>query len=325
MPLALLLAFAASLGLHAVVLFGTQVESYEPEPTPILAEMRPLERPPPEPEKPPPKPRPRTKPAAKAVPLTTEQAADTAVPPLLPGPDVAEDVVQSAAKASADAQTETPPPASLADAHKIPEHGRVNFRVERGDQGFEIGTARHVWRIADGRYRIESQLETTGLVWLFKAVRIEMVSRGEMTAEGLRPDDFVVRRNGAVRERAAFDWQQMTVRIGDRAPQALDRGAQDLLSFNYQLGYLPEVRQGMVLPLATGKKYGQYRLEVLGDEVLELPAGTMRTLHLRAPGANTTELWLAYDYLMLPVKIRHLDPQGESLVQVATEILMSPE
>ena len=45
----------------------------------------------------------------------------------------------------------------------------------------------------------------------------------------------------------------------------------------------------------------------------------------RAPGANTTELWLAYDYLMLPVKIRHLDPQGESLVQVATEILMSPE
>ncbi len=235
MPLALLLAFAASLGLHAVVLFGTQVESYEPEPTPILAEMRPLERPPPEPEKPPPKPRPRTKPAAKAVPLTTEQAADTAVPPLLPAPDVAEDVVQSA-KASADAQTGTPPPASPADAHKIPEHGRVNFRVERGDQGFEIGTARHVWQIADGRYRIESQLETTGLVWLFKAVRIEMVSRGEMTAEGLRPDDFVVRRNGAVRERAAFDWEQMTVRIGDRAPQALDRGAQDLLSFNYQLG-----------------------------------------------------------------------------------------
>ena len=75
MPLALLLAFAASLGLHAVVLFGTQVENYEPEPTPILAEMRPLERPPPEPEKPPPKPRPRTKPAAKAKPAQARKPA----------------------------------------------------------------------------------------------------------------------------------------------------------------------------------------------------------------------------------------------------------
>ena len=83
--------------------------------------------------------------------------------------------------------------------------------------------------------------------------------------------------------------------------------------------------QGETLALATGKKYGLYRLEVIGEETLELPVGTMRTLHLRAPGVNTTELWLAYDYLMLPVKIRHLDPQGESLVQVATEILMSPE
>ena len=201
----------------------------------------------------------------------------------------------------------------------------MNYRVARGEQGFEIGAARHVWQIADGRYRIESKLETTGLVRLFKTVQIEMVSRGELTAEGLRPDDFVVRRNGTVRERAAFDWQQMTVRIGDQAPQPVDRGAQDLLSFNYQLGFLPQVQEGTVLPLATGKKYGLYRLEVLGDEVLELPAGTMRTLHLRAPGANTTELWLAYDYLMLPVKIRHLDPQGDSLVQVATEILMSPK
>ena len=46
----------------------------------------------------------------------------------------------------------------------------------------------------------------------------------------------------------------------------------------------------------------------------------MRTLHLRAPGVNTTELWLAYDYLLLPVKIRHVDNKGGILVQVATEI-----
>ena len=324
MPLALLLAFAASLGLHAAVLFGTQIENVEPEPTPILAEMRPLERPPPEPEAPPAKPRRSAKPKAKPAPLATDRPAENALPVVPHEPEAEADTASSDAP-EATVEAEPPAPTPVATAHKIPEHGRVNYRVDRGDQGFEIGTARHVWQIADGRYRIESKLETTGLVRLFKTVQIEMVSRGELTAEGLRPDDFVVRRNGTVRERAAFDWQQMTVRIGDQAPQPVDRGAQDLLSFNYQLGFLSQVQEGTVLSLATGKKYGQYRLEVLGDEVLELPAGTMRTLHLRAPGANTTELWLAYDYLMLPVKIRHLDPQGDSLVQVATEILMSPE
>ena len=61
-------------------------------------------------------------------------------------------------------------------------------------------------------------------------------------------------------------------------------------------------------------------VEVLGDEDIELPAGTMRTLHLRTPGTNSTELWLAYDYLLLPVKIRHEDNKGDSFVQVATDI-----
>ena len=62
-----------------------------------------------------------------------------------------------------------------------------------------------------------------------------------------------------------------------------------------------------------------------GDEEIVVPAGTLRTLHLRAPGVNTTELWLAYDYLLLPVKIRHVDNKGNSLVQVATEIQLSQE
>ena len=64
---------------------------------------------------------------------------------------------------------------------------------------------------------------------------------------------------------------------------------------------------------------------MLGDEEIEVPAGVLRTLHLRAPGVNTTELWLAYDYLMLPVKIRHVDRKGDSLVQVAIKIEVSPE
>jgi len=51
----------------------------------------------------------------------------------------------------------------------------------------------------------------------------------------------------------------------------------------------------------------------------------MRTLHLRVPGENMTEFWLAYDYLMLPVKIRHVDKKDAVLSNVATTIQLSPE
>jgi len=201
---------------------------------------------------------------------------------------------------------------------------RIRYRVDRGDSNFEIGFAEHDWQIEDGRYRLHSVVETTGIVWLFKSLRLEMDSRGTLTAAGLRPESFAVVRDGhPTRENAAFDWGRMTVRIGGRAEQAVAPGAQDLLSFNYQLGFLPDLHSGSTLPIVTGKKYGIYRLQVLGDEQIDLPAGSLRTLHLRAPGENTTELWLAYDYLLLPVKIRYLDAKGDSFVQVATQIQLS--
>ena len=219
-----------------------------------------------------------------------------------------------------------PEPVAAPVVPRLPSRGVIHYRVDRGDSNFQVGVSRNEWEMIDGRYRLRSVVETTGLVWLFKAYRIEMESQGSITAEGLRPDSFALSRNGqASKEKAFFDWEAMKVRIGSLPDQALAPGTQDLLSFNYQLGYLPNLAAGGDLMIATGRKYGIYHLEVLGDELITLPAGEIRTLHLRAPGENTTELWLAYDYLLLPVKIRHVDKKGGSIVQVATTIQLSPE
>ena len=175
--------------------------------------------------------------------------------------------------------------------------------------------------IRDDTYVLRLSSETTGLAWLLKSVRIDMESRGRLTAAGLQPEHFSVRRNQAENtEQVAFDWAQKLVHVGNSPPQALDDGAQDLLSFNFHLGFMPQASVSGTLPIATSKKYGRYRLEIVGDETIETPAGTMNTLHLRAPGANTTELWLAYDYLLLPVRIRHEDRKGNAMVQTATSI-----
>ena len=203
----------------------------------------------------------------------------------------------------------------------LPAHGRILYRVDRGDREFEIGRAVSEWEISDDRYVLRLQMETTGLVWLFKSYRIEMESRGWLTATGLRPEYFSIRRNDqAAKERATFDWAQMQVSVADKPPQALDPGAQDLLSFNFHLGFMPDSRVATHLPIVTGKKYAIYPLAVVGDEEIELPMGRVRTLHVRSVGEHTTELWLAYDYFLLPVKIHHVDREGGSFVQVATGI-----
>jgi hypothetical protein len=331
MPFVLILALTASLGLHAALLFGPELElSADLESEPLMAELKPMPRPPPQVDT---TVRHDRLKAAKAHRRKPDRLASVspllsingASPLAIPQNSVPSGALEPEAAAPPSPEIVAEPAPAPSEA-RLPERGTIRYRVDRGDSNFEIGFAQHEWSIVDGHYRLSSVLETTGLVWLFKSIHIEMESRGLMTAAGLQPQTFVIRRNGLpARETAYFDWERMTVSIADLGEQPLDDGAQDLLSFNYQLGYLAHPEAGSRLPIATGKKYGIHRLEVLGDEDIELPAGLMRTLHLRAPGTNTTELWLAYDYLLLPVKIRHVDAKGDSFVQVATKIQMGDE
>jgi hypothetical protein len=281
---------------------------------------KPAAKPPPTKKRPP---RPKAKPAvgANSVLSVPEATSPSTVNP--PSPIEAPMVPETP---EATATESNSPSGDEVAGRRLPERGTIQYRVDRGDANFEIGIAQHTWEISDGHYRLTSLVETTGLAWLFKPIRSEMESRGTVTADGLRPDFFVMQKSSdGDRERIFFDWETKKARVGNRADQELPDGAQDLLSFNYQLGFLPDLATGSTLPIAHGKKFKTYRLEVLGDEQIEIPAGAFRTLHLRAPGEKTTELWLAYDYLLLPVKIRHVDGDGDSYVQVATQIQLSPE
>ena len=347
MPRALLVTLFISLGLHLAVLFGPEIEVPDaPAPLPISAELR-L---PPLPVPPVVDSRGRTEPSARqGVPSRKgerKKSAPRAVRTLPPSstaraefslPDVearVDDVADVAGSEAVIAEQDYPPAGDAARAKpnavpadvRLPARGVIRFRVDRGDSGFEIGRAYQKWEFADGRYRLRSVVETTGLIRLLRTVFIEMESQGLYSGTGLQPEVFAIRRDTRkARERALFDWEAMRVRVGNRGDQVLDPGAQDLLSLYYQLGFLDLPANGHAsLPVATGKKYSTYRLEVVGDEDIEVPLGVLRTLHLRAPGENVTEFWLAYDYGKLPVKIRHLDSDGGSLVQVATEIQTGP-
>lgn len=331
MPFALVAAALASLGLHAAALFIPDIDlSPAPEPAPLQAEIVLQPRvspvaeatPPPAQAKPVPAKMPRK--PARPLPRNAVPAPMAEVPP-----------VETPAAASAGAGAENAAPAAAAVASpaadavpevtspQLPERGTITYDVYRGGEPATlIGAAEHRWEMADGRYRIVSVMETTGVAAWVRAARVETESSGRLVAGGLQPERYVSRRRDRDRvEQVDFDAAAGQVRFGNGATAALPPGAQDLLSFNYQLGWLARTGD---MAIATGRKLGSYRLELLGKEWVETPGQPIWALHFRASGETTTEVWLAVDQYLLPVKIRHIDKKGERFEQVARDIRLLP-
>jgi hypothetical protein len=319
MPIAIVLALAASLGIHAAALFGTDIELFggaADEPVALRAELQP---PPATPAKPPAeqkpvgKPRPKVKPSPLA---STRSSPNVQTPPATPAE---QDVPASADEAAANNARQPSEPVKPL----LPANGVIRFAILMGADGFRIGRAEHRWEFAeDGSYRLYGMTETSGLAALFKTVRFENESRGRLVAGGLQPEHYLSRKNGKdANENADFDWSSPQVLLSrDGQVRSISPGTQDILSLNYHLAYLRQPESGATVGVVTGKKYERYALDSLGEEEIDTPAGRFRTLHLRAMTDSVTEIWLALDHHRLPVKIRFTDKKGDVFEQIATEL-----
>ena len=324
MPFAL--ALVASALLHAAALVGsgwTLPGTHEPEPPQTIEAV--LAKPPlrsePAPEA---KPAPRPPPAARPRPATAAQpvlAADKPAPsvPVEPPP-----VVEQAPVAVAPAPTPEPPePAAPVPAKTaLPGKGSLRYVITRGEGGFVIGQAIHSWEHDGFRYRLKSLTETTGLAAVFKPAQVFQSSQGDVTEDGLRPREFRHERSGGI-DTASFDWLGRTVTYAGRR-QSVVGGTQDMLSMYYQLVLLAPKGGALELPIATGRKLENYRIEVLGEEVLALKSGERRTLHVRTrSGDDSIDIWLGLGAGAvtrgLPLKIRFIDRKGEIFDQIADE------
>ncbi len=322
----LLLALAASAVIHAAALLGPGWELPglgEPEaPATIDAVLakpaaRPEAAPAAKPAAKPPVDKPRRLAAPSNVdasPVVTAAAAQPA--PAAENPPVAVSPAPSFVQTVAPA---APVPASIA----LPGKGRVRYTITRGEGGFEVGQATHAWEHDGFTYKLQSVTETTGLAALFKPARVLQSSQGEVTAEGLKPREFRHERVNGL-DTASFDWTRRVVSYGGRE-DGIAVGAQDMLSMYYQLVLLAPKGGTLDMPIATGRKLENYRIEVLGEEVVALPAGERRASRLRIrSGGDTIELWLAVgkdaEMRGLPLKIRFTDRKGEIFDQLAADI-----
>jgi hypothetical protein len=205
----------------------------------------------------------------------------------------------------------------------LPTEGVIRYVITKISLGIQIGRAEHRWAFpGDGSYHLLGISETSGLVSVFKPLRIENESHGRLVPGGLQPERFVTRRNGVgTDENAEFDWSTGQVRLArDASMHEVAAGTQDILSLNYQLAFLGRLAEGASVGVVTGRKYERYALDALGEEDIDTPAGRFRTLHLRAISGTVTEIWIALDHQRLPVKIRFTDKKGDVYEQVVTEI-----
>lgn len=282
-----------------------------PQPAPVQPQPAPAMRTPAPAPAPQPKARPRP-PQSSPLPLPEAPPATAAAPLPEPAPDI-----EAAPAAAVAPQTGT----------SWPRQGRIRFVVMRGEgeQGMQIGESTHTWQHDGGRYALQAVTETSGLVALFRALRIVQSSEGAIGAEGLVPHAFAVERQGRLAEGVRFDWasgRATLMRGGQpRREVTVAPGAQDVLSQIYQIG-LAGVAARLEMMIATGKNYGRYAYEAVGDEMLATPFGALRTWHVRTPalpGEQAMEVWLAQDHGNLPVRIRFVDRAGEVYDQNAVE------
>lgn len=207
-----------------------------------------------------------------------------------------------------------------------PARGEIVFDVFRGDGNFRLGTTTHRWRHENGRYDMEARVETTGLVALFKTVDYIQRSEGSLLAHGLQPSAFSVERSGKRREWSEFDWKAGRAQLykdGKGREVELARGDQDVLSLWHQLSLTRSWSGPLVLTVVTGKSAAETRVEDLGAEQVEVPAGRFQARHLRATasdGSLVLDIWYAVAKRSVPVRIRMQDRKGEVLDQRARSL-----
>lgn len=198
----------------------------------------------------------------------------------------------------------------------LPERIALRYRVQSGEDGFTIGQTTYSGQIRAGRYSLVSVTEATGITALFVSGKIIQSSEGRVTESGLQPELFWSAKGEKLQPPVRFDWVQHRLLLPGGGVELLPQ-AQDLMSFPFHLAMLvQEDAAEWSLPVTNGKKLREYRVRVLGRELLASGDSRVETLHLQGSrsGEGSLDVWLAPARNWLPVRIRMLDQKGKVIV-----------
>ncbi len=197
--------------------------------------------------------------------------------------------------------------------------------VNSGNGATRVGELTHTWSQDGQRYHAEAVAEASGLVSLFFDGKFVQRSTGQLGAGGLVPEQYTLDRGrGGRTETARFDWTGRKLSLewkSESRTVELPPGAQDPLSLVHQLYFAQPVPAAASLNVATSRKLARYVYTLAGEETVETPLGSLRTLRFRREedGGTAMDVWLDLDRNLLPARIYAVDRKGNVLDQVIRE------
>lgn len=212
-----------------------------------------------------------------------------------------------------------------AAAAELPQRVTIIFDINRGN--FSLGSGTDVLETNGKSYSIVSQTHPTGIAALIPKAKIRRESRGMITSQGLRPQQFLDQRGKEQPAVAKFDWEKKRVtfeREGNTQSEALPNIVHDRLSVAYSFAFRQPPDRDFQFFMTDGKRLSEYRYVLVGREILNTPMGEVQTVHWTKQREKETDrgadLWLATDQYFLPVRIVFTDKDGSRYEQVATRI-----
>ncbi|WP_148717186.1 DUF3108 domain-containing protein [Chitinolyticbacter meiyuanensis] len=242
-----------------------------------------------------PAPAPRAQPTAVPTPVPTQPATPVPTPATL------------SASASAAA---TPEPTAAPSPTPAPTPATATATATARKPGFPRNAeiiyfwgpipAKLTWHVEHGQYEVKLRGSLPGN-------RRELTSRGEITAEGVRPLDFTDLRNGQIRNQAVFDWANGTATLNDKGTlhtEPLSPGDQDLFSAAFHLAM--RGLSDSTFALFNGRKrYPDVHFTIAGESTLHVGDQQVDVLLLRGRYEDREfDFWLAPKWHNLPVRMQ---------------------
>jgi hypothetical protein len=240
------------------------------------------------------------------VPAAAMPDAQTQTEPASPMP--ADDASAPAAAAESEASAAViEESASAVDSW--PSDTRVSYQLTGNYRGPLYGSARVQWQREQSRYQVRVDLR------MALVLGVSMISQGEVSDTGLRPQVYEERFLGSVR-RVAFDDGRVKFHDGSQvlAPPALQDTVSQLVELSHRFSSGREtLKVGAQVSVWLARPQGMawWTYDVTEEEMLMTPElGPVPAFHLvprpipNPSGVITAELWFAPSLRYLPVRLR---------------------
>lgn len=190
--------------------------------------------------------------------------------------------------------------------------------------GLKLGQVTDTFTRSGDRYTLTSETRASGPLKALWPGSIRLESTGDITRQGLRPEQFLHARSDSPHKlaRARLDWKQRSIAWQYKgeswtADGLLD-GAQDQLSQVYQFMFAPTLPADYRLQVVSGRNLNDYRYARSEGGAIETPLGPLVTQQYqritRQADEKAVTVWVAPARNNLPVQIR-VSEDGVTLEQ----------